>query len=542
MLEPSQNEYKREREGTIKKNLRRMEELGISGLSSSLNSFSRKKTTSNGESSGKKGKGSDLSDYILEGEEHDDGDDDTDLEEEPIPLAIESPVRNGRRKVYTNKRKTSGAMAPGGRHSKRVRSIPPTEVTPGASVRLLKRLQTSGPHEKPVQKELPPVAENTSGDDNVVQEELLTVAENTSGDDNVNNHSSPLRDWSYPYDADHDDAPDLNEDETGPNTDSRQSESTTEGGPSKVRPATRGVLLDKMTKAMGRRMPISGAEGNTRPHESLQAAKFASEAGVIVKSQVPIFPHWKDYKEGIEHFEGFLKRLSGRLAIGRRDKATSDACVSVFKSRIRQRWYKLKQEHFVGVPTNEILTTSHNKRNRAKVKWPQATGSHYYVAQLHSSRTKNKDAELAEVNEDEPQEQKGMSDVAREAFVSMKTMRAEPVADGQPPLSSANMISKVLSQNRSNTTFLNNTSIPTSSSKSQSAGEEALSQELASEKQGSAILHQQVEELKKKTEATEEVLARTQRQYEELKKQHDESNVILMKILNLNTHGTSSQL
>ncbi|RCV10809.1 hypothetical protein SETIT_2G138300v2 [Setaria italica] len=124
----------------------------------------------------------------------------------------------------------------------------------------------------------------------------------------------------------------------------------------------------------------------------------------------------------------------------------------------------------------------------------------------------------------------------------MKTMRAEPVADGQPPLSSANMISKVLSQNRSNTTFLNNTSIPTSSSKSQSAGEEALSQELASEKQGSAILHQQVEELKKKTEATEEVLARTQRQYEELKKQHDESNVILMKILNLNTHGTSSQL
>ena len=53
------------------------------------------------------------------------------------------------------------------------------------------------------------------------------------------------------------------------------------------RKATRGVLLDKMTKAMGRRMPISVAEGNLRPHEPVQATKFASEAGAIVRSQVP---------------------------------------------------------------------------------------------------------------------------------------------------------------------------------------------------------------------------------------------------------------
>ncbi|TKW04270.1 hypothetical protein SEVIR_7G097901v4 [Setaria viridis] len=94
--------------------------------------------------------------------------------------------------------------------------------------------------------------------------------------------------------------------------------------------------------------------------------------------------------------------------------------------------------------------------------------------------------------------------------------------------------------NSSNTTFLKNAGIPTSSSKSQSAGEEVLRQELASEKQGLAILHQQVEELKKKTKATEKALARTQRHYEELKKQQDESNAILMKILNLNTPGTYS--
>ena len=47
-------------------------------------------------------------------------------------------------------------------------------------------------------------------------------------------------------------------------------------------------MLDRMTKAMGRRLPVNVAEGNLRPHDPLQAAKFASEADVIVRGQVPI--------------------------------------------------------------------------------------------------------------------------------------------------------------------------------------------------------------------------------------------------------------
>ena len=76
------------------------------------------------------------------------------------------------------------------------------------------------------------------------------------------------------------------------------------------RKTTRGVLLHKMTKAMGRRVPIPVAEGNLRPHESVQAAKFASEAGVIVRSQVPTLTHWNQYMEHTMHFDGFMGRLS----------------------------------------------------------------------------------------------------------------------------------------------------------------------------------------------------------------------------------------
>ena len=60
----------------------------------------------------------------------------------------------------------------------------------------------------------------------------------------------------------------------------------------KPRPRTHGILLDKMSKSMGGlRMPISVAEGNRRPHDLVQAAKFALEAGVVVRHQIPILTH-----------------------------------------------------------------------------------------------------------------------------------------------------------------------------------------------------------------------------------------------------------
>ena len=62
----------------------------------------------------------------------------------------------------------------------------------------------------------------------------------------------------------------------------------------KPRPQAHGILLDKMSKLMGGlRMPISVAEGNRRPYNPVQAAKFALEASVVVRHQVPILTQWK---------------------------------------------------------------------------------------------------------------------------------------------------------------------------------------------------------------------------------------------------------
>ena len=83
----------------------------------------------------------------------------------------------------------------------------------------------------------------------------------------------------------------------------------------KSRQATRGVLLNKLTQSMGTRLPILVLKGNKRPHDPLQAAKFALEAGVVVTSQVPIFLNWKHYEGQQHHFYEYMYTLSVSMQI-----------------------------------------------------------------------------------------------------------------------------------------------------------------------------------------------------------------------------------
>ena len=64
-------------------------------------------------------------------------------------------------------------------------------------------------------------------------------------------------------------------------------------------------------------MRICVAEGNRRPHDLVQAAKFASEVGVVVRHQIPILAHWKHYKKssGVIHYWNFVERLTVCMGI-----------------------------------------------------------------------------------------------------------------------------------------------------------------------------------------------------------------------------------
>lgn len=59
----------------------------------------------------------------------------------------------------------------------------------------------------------------------------------------------------------------------------------------------KGAGLERMTKAMGAKMKIHIAEGMNRPQEPVQAAKLASDCGLIARTHTPVLPHFKDYKK-----------------------------------------------------------------------------------------------------------------------------------------------------------------------------------------------------------------------------------------------------
>ncbi|XP_023157744.1 uncharacterized protein [Zea mays] len=256
---------------------------------------------------------------------------------------------------------------------------------------------------------------------------------------------------------------------------------------------TKGKQLDRMTKVMQRRLSIAVEEGKKRPHEPVQAAKFASEAGIIIRETMPILTRWKDYKDDQKYYNSFVSQLNGRLSVNTKDKATKEACTDMLHSA-------------------EI--SEKNKQNRSQVKFHQATGSHCYVAHLH-------------------------------AYSHMEALRAEPVAEGEMPASSVHLVSKVLSQSSSHH-FLKSVGIKTSaSSKSSSSNQSELPEQLAAE--ATVAVQGELDQLKKKCEEAKEQQARTQREFEEYKKiteknnkEMEETNVLIKKLLPLHGNASSS--
>ena len=87
--------------------------------------------------------------------------------------------------------------------------------------------------------------------------------------------------------------------------------------------------------------------------------------------------------------------------------------------------------------------------------------------------------------------------------MSMETIQAETVADGQAPLSSAEVVSKVISPDNSKSTFFKNAGLPTRSLKPPSAAEQVLLEELAVQKKKEAAIIEEFAEVRNRSEATE---------------------------------------
>ena len=74
-----------------------------------------------------------------------------------------------------------------------------------------------------------------------------------------------------------------------------------------------GRDLDMISRGLRDKILVNISEGKLRPEEPLQAAKLALEAGIILWDHVPIFTHWKHYKE--DAAKPLVKNYNDKLSV-----------------------------------------------------------------------------------------------------------------------------------------------------------------------------------------------------------------------------------
>ena len=71
----------------------------------------------------------------------------------------------------------------------------------------------------------------------------------------------------------------------------------------------KGKGLERITKALGTKVPIQIAQGMKRPEKPLRAAKFASGCGLVARSHLSVLPHFKEYKKMLVYWRTTLGKL-----------------------------------------------------------------------------------------------------------------------------------------------------------------------------------------------------------------------------------------
>lgn len=79
-----------------------------------------------------------------------------------------------------------------------------------------------------------------------------------------------------------------------------------------VHKKTMGHGLEKMLNR-GNRLAIHVAEGKKRPEVPLQAAKLASETGVALRDNLPIYKSWKLYDNAVGQAE--VRKVLDKVAV-----------------------------------------------------------------------------------------------------------------------------------------------------------------------------------------------------------------------------------
>ncbi|XP_044968362.1 uncharacterized protein LOC123428237 [Hordeum vulgare subsp. vulgare] len=317
-----------------------------------------------------------------------------------------------------------------------------------------------------------------------------------------------------------------------------------------------GKGLERITRCRQGKLPLVIPEGSLRPEAPLLAAKFATECNVIVRHHMPVFKHWKDYKdsngnlrEGI--FRNFVGKVGNKFRMDLDVMPVRKACTEMLKSATRQQRYRLKKEYFDPHAPNLVRRTSPvpsmtddqwnelveswkdpkkmgisqiNKANRAQVKFHQTTGARSYAVHCGNLGDKYKDTEPSALDLFKAchysKKKKCYTNVVLDAITEMENKASQPTEDSQESSNTTEMatevVAQVLAKHTKKPRFLQNVGIQHVHARSNAMNREA---ELAAEKRN-VELQARVDTLTNKLKESEEERAR---QHEEYRKRDEEN-------------------
>ncbi|KAE8786253.1 hypothetical protein D1007_39951 [Hordeum vulgare] len=236
----------------------------------------------------------------------------------------------------------------------------------------------------------------------------------------------------------------------------------------------------------------------------LQPGKFTfSFTSAFCKCHLPVFPHFKEYKNNATLVEDYIGKVDANFEINTDSETINYARKDVLQKSSKNRRHNIKKKYFDTVASNKVSSKSpvldlmdgewqalvqmwstprhketcvSNKINREKVVYQQRTGFRHYTTHIFATKEERKGEELSAIDlfkATHNSKKHGFSEPVKIAILEMEKMKDAPIPEGEEPKYDAEIVEEVLKTEVNQSTFLRNVGFK-SSSKNSGKGTDVL--------------------------------------------------------------------
>ncbi|KAE8818025.1 hypothetical protein D1007_04397 [Hordeum vulgare] len=193
-----------------------------------------------------------------------------------------------------------------------------------------------------------------------------------------------------------------------------------------------------------------------RPEKPIQAAKFASECGLVARSHLPVLPHFKEYKNNATLVEDYIGKVDANFEINTDSETIKYACKDVLQKSLK---------YLDTVGANKV-STKFPLSDLTDDEW-QALVQMWSTARHKKEERKGEELSAIDLFKATHNSKKhGFSEPVKIAILEMEKMKDAPVPESEEPKSDAEIVEEVLKTEVKQSTFIRNVGLKSSSNNS----------------------------------------------------------------------------